>query len=267
MKKLISRILLTGVMLASVACSSQTGGSDGKALTVAATAVPHAEILEVVKPELAKQGVDLQIKIFNDYVQPNDQVVQDQLDVNYFQTEPYLQAYNKDRGTGLVTLAGIHIEPFGAYSRKFKSLDALPAGAQVAIPNDPSNNSRALILLHNNGVITLRDPRNAMSTLRDITTNPKNLKFRELDAAMLPRVLDQVDLALINTNYALDAGLNPVTDALAIEDKNSPYVNFVVGKSDKANDPRVQKLIAALKSEQVRKFIQEKYKGAVLPAF
>jgi D-methionine transport system substrate-binding protein len=229
--------------------------------------VPHAEILEVVKPMLAKEGVTLNVRIFNDYVQPNDQVVQKLIDVNYFQTEPYLDAYNRDRRSNLVTLVGVHIEPFGAYSRKYRSLADVPAGADVVLPNDPSNNSRALILLDKAGVIKLKDPKNPLSTLRDITANPKQWKFRELDAAMLPRVLDQVDLALINTNYALDAGLDPVKDALVIEGADSPYVNFLVGRPDNRDDPRVKKLAAALTSSEVKAFIAQKYKGAVLPAF
>lgn len=265
---LLPRFAAAALLLSALAACGGSGGSaNGERLTIAATAVPHAEILEVVKPLLAKDGVDLQVRIFNDYVQPNDQVAQGQIDVNYFQTEPYLDAYNRDRGTDLTTLAGVHIEPFGAYSRRYTSLDAVPDGADVVIPNDPSNNSRALILLHHSGVITLKDPTDALATLRDITANPRNLKFRELDAAMLPRVLDQVDLALINTNYALDAGLDPGRDALAIEGKDSPYVNFLVGRPDKQNDPRVQKLIAALTSEDVRSFIQGTYKDAVIPAF
>ena len=265
---LLPRLATAALLLSALAaCGGSGAGANGERLTIAATAVPHAEILEVVKPLLAEQGVDLQVRIFNDYVQPNDQVAQGQIDVNYFQTEPYLDAYNRDRGTDLTTLVGVHIEPFGAYSRRFDSLDAVPAGADVVIPNDPSNNSRALILLHNSGVITLRDPGDAMATLRDITANPKNLRFRELDSAMLPRVLDQVDLALINTNYALDAGLDPGRDALAIEGQDSPYVNFLVGRPDKRDDPRVQKLIAALTSEDVRAFIQSTYDDAVIPAF
>lgn len=239
----------------------------GGTLTVAATAVPHAEILEVVEPLLAKQGVKLDVRVFNDYVQPNDQVVQKQIDVNYFQTEPYLDEYNRDRKSQLVTVVGVHIEPFGAYSRRFKALADLPTGADVVIPNDPSNNSRALILLDKAGVIKLKDPSNALSSQRDIVENPKQLKFRELDSAMLPRVLDQVDLALINTNYALDAGLNPTRDALAIESKDSPYVNFLVARADNKDDPRVQKLAKALTSPEVKAFIEQKYKGAVLPAF
>jgi len=267
MTKLPLRLLLGAAVLALAACGKSTSGTDTARLSVAATAVPHAEILEVVKPLLEKQGVTLDVRVFNDYVQPNDQVVQKQIDVNYFQTEPYLDAYNRDRKSNLVTVIGVHIEPFGAYSRRFKSLAELPQGADVVIPNDPSNNSRALILLDKAGVIKLKDPGNALSTQRDIVANPKQLKFRELDSAMLPRVLDQVDLALINTNYALDAGLNPTRDALAIESKDSPYVNFLVARADNKDDPRVQKLAKALTSPEVKAFIERKYQGAVLPAF
>jgi len=264
MNKLLTFPLIAAVLALS-ACAKPA--ADESKLVVAATAVPHAEILQVVKPLLEKEGVKLDVRVFNDYVQPNDQLVQKQVDVNYFQTEPYLKAYNLDRKTDLVTVTGVHIEPFGAYSRRFKSLAELPNGADVVIPNDPSNNSRALILLDSAGVIKLKDPSNALSTQRDITENPKQLKFRELDSAMLPRVLDQVDLALINTNYALDAGLNPTKDALAIESSESPYVNFLVARPDNKDDARVQKLAKALTSPEVKAFIEQKYKGAVLPAF
>jgi len=264
MNKLLTFPLIAAALALS-ACSKPA--ADESKLVVAATAVPHAEILEVVKPLLEKEGVTLDVRVFNDYVQPNDQLVQKQVDANYFQTEPYLKAYNLDRKTELVTVIGVHIEPFGAYSRRFKSLAELPNGADVVIPNDPSNNSRALILLDTAGVIKLKDPSNALSTQRDITENPKQLKFRELDSAMLPRVLDQVDLALINTNYALDAGLNPTKDALAIESSDSPYVNFLVARADNKDDARVQKLAKALTSPEVKAFIEQKYKGAVLPAF
>ena len=261
--------LLAFPVIAAVLALSGCGkpAADDSKLVVAATAVPHAEILDVVKPLMAKEGVTLDVRVFNDYVQPNDQLVQKQVDVNYFQTEPYLDAYNRDRQTQLVTVTGVHIEPFGAYSRRVTSLDALPDGADVVIPNDPSNNSRALILLDTAGVIKLKDPNNALSTQQDIIENPKQLKFRELDSAMLPRVLDQVDLALINTNYALDAGLNPTKDALAIESSDSPYVNFLVSRADNKDDARVQKLARALTSPEVKAFIEQKYNGAVLPAF
>jgi D-methionine transport system substrate-binding protein len=254
-------------LLALAACSRGGGASDASTLTIAATAVPHAEILESVKPLLAKEGVDLQIRVFNDYVQPNLQVDQKQIDVNYFETKPYLDAFNASRGTKLVPYAGVHVEPLGGYSHKFKTIAALPQGATVAIPNEPSNGGRALLLLQKAGLIRLRDPKNPLSAVRDVVANPKGLKFKELEGATLPRVLDQVDLALINTNYALDAKLNPVRDALVIEDANSPYVNFVVGRPGGEADPRVIKLIAALRSPTTRTFIKDKYHGAVLPAF
>jgi len=229
--------------------------------------VPHAEILNFIKPELAKQGIDLDIKVFTDYVQPNLQVAEKRLDVNYFQTQPYLDAFNRNRGTDLVIVTGVHIEPFGAYSRRHKTLAELPDGANVVIPNDPSNNSRALLLLAKAGLVTLRDPEDDMATLRDVVANPKQLKFRELEAATLPRVLDEVDLALINTNYALVAGLDPARDALVIESHDSPYVNFLVGRPDNKDAPAVQKLAAALRSQSVKTFIEYKYRGAVIPAF
>ena len=169
-------LLAAAAVLALAACGKPA--TDESRLVVAATAVPHAEILQVVKPILEKQGVTLDVRVFNDYVQPNDQLVQKQVDANYFQTEPYLDAYNRDRKTQLVTVVGVHIEPFGAYSRRVKSLAELPAGADVVIPNDPSNNSRALILLDKAGVIKLKDPSNALSTQRDIIDNPKQLRFR-----------------------------------------------------------------------------------------
>lgn len=236
-------------------------------LSVAATPVPHAELLEYVKPALAKQGVELDVKVFTDYVQPNLQVAQKQLDVNFFQHKPYLDEFNANRGTELVQVGQVHVEPFGAYSRKVKSADALPEGATVAIPNDPSNGGRALLLLANHGLIKLKDPQNILATARDVAENPKKLKFRELEAATLPRVLDQVDLALINTNYALEAGLNPTQDALFIEGSDSPYANILVTRKDNAETESVKKLVNALQSDDVRKFIEEKYKGAIVPAF
>lgn len=251
------------VLLAGCSAPKQ----DADTLVVAATAVPHAEILKQAQPILAKEGVKLEIKVFADYVQPNTQVAEKNIDLNYFQTKPYLDAFNHERGTDLVPIVGVHIEPFGAYSRKIKSIAQLPDGATVALPNDPSNDSRALLLLAKNGLITLKDPANSLATLKDITANPKHLQFKELEAAMLPRTLDEVDLALINTNYALAAGLNPTKDALLIESKDSPYVNYLVGRPDNQNDPRVQKLAQALTSPEIKAFIEQKYQGAVLPAF
>ncbi|HEX8447055.1 MAG TPA: MetQ/NlpA family ABC transporter substrate-binding protein [Sphingomonas sp.] len=248
-------------------CGSKSAPADGSTLTVAATAVPHAEILEHVKPVLAKQGVTLDIRTFNDYVQPNVQVAEGRIAVNYFQTKPYLDTFNQARGTRLVTLAGIHVEPLGAYSRRWKTLATVPNGATVAIPNEGSNSGRALILLAKAGLIRLKNPADPLATPKDIIANPRRLQFKELEAATLPRVLDQVDLALINTNYALDAKLEPTRDALAIEDKDSPYVNYLVGLESARSDPKVAKLISALRSDDVKAFIAQHYKGAVIPAF
>ncbi|OWT75778.1 MULTISPECIES: MetQ/NlpA family ABC transporter substrate-binding protein [unclassified Achromobacter] len=236
-------------------------------LVIAATQVPHAEILELVKPTLAREGVDLDIKVFSDYVQPNLQTVDKQVDANFFQHKPYLDAFNKDRGAHLVAVAAVHVEPFGAYSHKIKKLADLKDGATVAIPNDPSNSGRALLLLAKQGLITLKDPSNIQATALDVANNPKHLKFRELEAAMLPRSLDDVDLALINTNYALEAKLVPTRDALFIEGADSPYANLIVAREDNKNSPALTKLVQALHTPEVKKFIQDKYKGAVVPAF
>ncbi|MGH8463891.1 MAG: MetQ/NlpA family ABC transporter substrate-binding protein [Pseudomonas sp.] len=256
MKKLLA------VVAAVAAFSAQA-----ETLTVAATPVPHAEILEFVKPVLAKEGVDLKVKVFTDYIQPNVQVAEKRLDANFFQHQPYLDEFNKAKGTHLVSVAGVHLEPLGAYSSKFKTLAELPSTAAVVIPNDATNGGRALLLLDKAGVIKLKDNTNILSSVKDIAENPKNLKFRELEAATIPRVLTQVDLALINTNYALEAKLDPSKDALVIEGADSPYVNILVTREDNKDAEAVKKLVAALHTPEVKKFIEEKYKGAVKPAF
>ncbi|MFC5696091.1 MetQ/NlpA family ABC transporter substrate-binding protein [Pseudomonas sp. GCM10022186] len=255
------------LLVAFAALTALTAQAD--TLKVAATPVPHAEILEFIKPQLAKEGVDLQVKVFTDYVQPNVQVAEGRLDANFFQHQPYLDEFNKARQTKvkLETVTGVHIEPFGAYSSKVKSLSELPEGAQVVIPNDATNGGRALLLLDKAGVIKLKDNTSITATPKDIVENPKRIKIRELEAATLPRVLNQVDLALINTNYALEAKLNPTKDALVIEGSDSPYVNILVARDDNKASADMQKLAAALHSPEVKKFIEEKYKGAVVPAF
>ncbi|WP_295472080.1 MetQ/NlpA family ABC transporter substrate-binding protein [uncultured Pseudomonas sp.] len=257
MKKLVA------VFAAMTALSAQAN----ETLSVAASAVPHAEILEFVKPTLAKEGVDLKIKVFTDYVQPNVQVAEKRLDANFFQHQPYLDEFNKGKGTNLVTVTKVHVEPFGAYSEKFKKLEDLPGGATVALPNDATNEGRAFLLLAKAGLITLKDPNSILATPKDVASNPKDLKFRELEAATLPRVLTQVDLALINTNYALGAKLDPTKDALVIEGAESPYANILVARPDNKDSEAMKKLAAALTSPEVKAFIAEKYKGAVVPAF
>lgn len=259
MKKLLS---LTLAALAGFCLHAQADS-----LTVAATAVPHAEILEFVKPVLAKEGVELNIKVFSDYVQPNVQVAEKRMDANFFQHVPYLNEFNKNRGTDLVAVTTVHIEPMGAYSNKLKKLDELSSGATVVIPNDATNEGRALLLLSHAGLITLKDPSNILAKVSDIKDNPKNLKFRELEAATIPRVVTQVDLAVINTNFALDAKLDPNKDALVLEGSDSPYANVLVSRPDDKNSDAMQKLVAALHSAETRKFITDTYKGAVIPAF
>ena len=253
--------------LLAVVAAAAAFSANADTLTVAATPVPHAEILEFVKPQLAKEGVDLKVKVFTDYIQPNVQVAEKHLDANFFQHQPYLDEFNKAKGTNLVSVAGVHLEPLGAYSSKLKKLDELSSGATVVIPNDATNGGRALLLLDKAGVISLKDKTNILSTVKDITGNSKNLKFRELEAATIPRVLTQVDLALINTNYALEAKLNPEKDALVIEGSDSPYVNILVARPDNKESDDMKKLAAALHSPEVKAFITEKYKGAVIPAF
>ncbi len=259
-------VLVSLAVLSLAACGKKPAASAGDTLTVAATAIPHAEVLEFIKPKLAAEGLKIEVKVFNDYVQPNIQVAEKRMDVSYFETLPYLETFNRDKGTNLVPVIGVHIEPIGAYSRRYKSIAELPQGATVAIPNDASTEDRTLRLLARNNVIGL-DVGKAGLSLKDIASNPKGLKFKELEGATLPRTLDQVDLAVINTNYALDAKLDPSKDALLIEDKNSPYVNYLVARPDNKDDPRVQKLAKALTSPEVKAFMEQKYHGAVVPAF
>ncbi|HEK1687429.1 TPA: MetQ/NlpA family ABC transporter substrate-binding protein [Pseudomonas putida] len=235
-------------------------------LVVGATPVPHAEILEFVKPALAKEGVDLDIKVFNDFIQPNLQLAQKNLDANYYQYRPFLDDFNKTRHTDLVPVVGVHIEPFGAYSAKYTSLAQLPDGASVAIPNDPVNTGRALVLLAEAGLIELKDPSNPQSTQRDIVANPHKLKIRELEGAMLARSVKQVDLAFVFANYALEAGID-TSSALIVEKGKDLYVEYLVARPDNLQDPGIQKLAKALNSPQVREFILTRYKGQIAPGF
>lgn len=257
--------LALALVPALAACGRQAADGQGP-LKVGATAVPHAEILEQVKPILAKDGIDLQIVVFNDYVQPNTQLAEKRLDANYFQTKPYLDEFNAGRGANLVTVAGVHVEPLGAYSRKHGTLAALPNGAEIALPNDASNTGRSLLLLQAARLIALKKGADPLQTVADIAGNPKGFRFRELEAATLPRVLDQVDLAVINTNYALDAGLSPRNDALTLEGGDSPYVNYLVARADNRDDPRIRALAAALTSQTIKDYINRTYAGAVVPA-
>lgn len=235
-------------------------------LVVGATPVPHAEILEFVKPTLAKQGVDLEIKVFTDFIQPNLQLAQKNLDANYYQYKPFLDEFNATRKTNIVPVVGVHIEPFGAYSSRIKRLDELRDGATIAIPNDPVNTGRALVLLHEAGLLKLKDPSNTLSTTRDIAENPHGFKLRELEGALLARAVNQVDLAFVFANYALEAGID-TNSALIVEKGKDLYVEFLAARPDNIDDPRIQKLAKALHSPELREFILTRYKGQIVPAF
>ncbi len=279
-KKFLSLALALVLSLSLAACGSKKEEAPAAApaetpaettepvvLNVAASPTPHAEILEQVVDVLAEQGIDLQIHEYGDYVVPNTAVEEGEEDANYFQHIPYLESFNEKEGTHLVSVGGIHIEPMGVYAGKTASLEELPDGAEIAVPNDPTNEGRALLLLEAQGLIKLADSSNLEATPNDIVENPKNLTFKELEAAMIPNAVDEVDLSVINVNYALEAGFNPTEDALAIEDANSPYVNIVAVKEGNENNPAVLALVEALQSDTVRDFINETYGGAVVPAF
>ena len=236
-------------------------------LKVGATPVPHAEILNLIKPILAKQGVDLQVIEFSDYVKPNLSLSDKELDANFFQHEPYLEKFASERKLALVSLVKVHIEPMGVYSKTIKDIKQVPAGTKIAIPNDPTNGGRALSILQKAGLLKLRDGVGISGTPNDISENPKSLQIIEVEAAMLPRNLDDVGLAVINSNFALQANLNPTKDALFIEPKDSPYANIVAVRKGDESRPEIEKLKKAITSPEVKKFIEEKYKGAVVPAF
>lgn len=255
----MKKLLLSSLVLASVLM--------GEKIVIGATPVPHAEILEVAKASLEAQGYELEIKVFNDYVLPNKALADKDLDVNFMQHEPYLREFNAMNGTRLEPVFGVHLEPMGAYSKSIKSLAELKDGDKIAIPNDPTNESRALDLLAKNGLIEL-DTKVKLRTPMDITKNPKNLKFVELDGATLPRALDEVSLAVINSNFALNANLNPKSDSIISEDAiNNPYSNIVVVRADEVYGKKANALKNAILSDEVKKFINEKYKGAVIPSF
>jgi D-methionine transport system substrate-binding protein len=269
----LGQTVAAGAKQEAPAGSGEPAGSAGSAgtapltLKVGATPVPHAELLNLVKDDLAAQGITLEVVEFTDYVTPNLALDSGDLDANYFQHIPYLESFSREHGLDLVSVFGIHVEPLGLYSSKISSLAELKDGSTIAIPNDPTNEGRALLLLQANGLITLSANAGLEGTPLDITGNPKNLKFSELEAPQLPRALGDVDAAIINGNYALDAGLNPVTDSLILEGADSPYVNIVAVKRGNENDPRISALSKALRSEKVRTYIQTTYDGGVVAVF
>lgn len=275
MKKLF--LILMSLVLG--ACLLAGCGGDKKAekkapagakvtLKIGATPVPHAEILEKIKPLLAKENIELKIVEFSDYVQPNLALNDKELDANFFQHLPYLQNFTAEhKNVKLVTAGGVHVEPMGVYSKKIKKLADLKQGAAIAIPNDPTNGGRSLMLLEKAGVIKLKVNVGVKATVQDVAENPKQIKFQEVEAAQVPRTLDDVDAAVINTNFAMQVNLVPTKDAMFMEDKTSPYVNIIAVREGDKDRKEIKALLKALQSKEVKDFINEKYKGAIVPAF
>ena len=268
MKKLVAAVL-TGVLVAGTLSTGVYAKDDDKTITVAASATPHAEILAAAKPILAEQGWDLEVTEFDDYVLPNEVVESGEMDANYFQHIPYLENFNEEQGTHLVNAGGIHYEPFGIYPGTKSSLDDIAEGDTIAVPNDTTNEARALLLLQDNGILKLKDGAGLTATVLDIEENPYNVEILELEAAQVPRVKDEVAYVVLNGNYALDAGFSVAKDALSYEKSDSDaaktYVNIIAVKEGNENSEKIQALVAALKSDTIRQYINDTYDGAVVP--
>lgn len=272
MKKTLKKLLavtLTGVVLVSSLTACGKSESKEKTIKIAASATPHAEILEKAKPLLEKKGYKLEVKVFDDYVQPNEVVESGDFDANYFQHIPYLESFNEEKGTHLVNAGGIHYEPFGIYPGTKKSLDDIADGDSIAVPNDTTNEARALMLLQDNGIITLKDGARLEATVNDIEENPHNIKIVELEAAQVARVVDETAYVVLNGNYALQAGFSVGKDALASEKSDSEaaktYVNVIAVKEGNEDSDAIKALIEVLKSDDIKDYINETYDGAVVP--
>ena len=267
MKKLVS----VGLSLALAVSALSVGAfaEEDKTITVAASATPHAEILEQAKPLLEEQGWDLEVTVFDDYVQPNLVVESGDFDANYFQHIPYLENFNEEQGTHLVNAGGIHYEPFGIYPGTKSTLDELEDGDTIAVPNDTTNEARALLLLEANGVIKLKEDAGLTATVKDIEENPHNVEIQELEAAQVPRVKDEVAFVVLNGNYALQAGFSVAKDAIAYETSDSEaaktYVNVIAVKEGNENSDKIKALVSVLKSDEIKNYITETYDGAVIP--
>lgn len=268
MKKLVAAVL-TGVLVAGTLSTGVYAKDDDKTITVAASATPHAEILEEAKPLLEKEGYELEVTVFDDYVRPNEVVESGEFDANYFQHIPYLDQFNEEKGTHLVNAGGIHYEPFGIYPGTKDSLDDLEDGDSIAVPNDTTNEARALLLLQDNGVIALKDGAGLEATVKDIEENPKNIQIEELEAAQVSRVKDEVAFVVLNGNYALQAGYSVSKDSIAHETSDSEaaktYVNIIAVKEGNEDNEAVKALVDVLKSDEIKDYINETYDGAVVP--
>ena len=269
MKKLIAAALTGALVLGTVGTSVVFAADDDKTITVAASETPHSEILEAAKPILEEEGYDLEVTVFDDYVQPNEVVESGDFDANYFQHIPYLNSFNEEKGTHLVNAGGIHYEPFGIYPGTKSSLDDIADGDTIAVPNDTTNEARALLLLQDNGIIKLKDGAGLEATVNDIEENPYNVEIVELAAEQVARVAEETSYIVLNGNYALQAGYSVSKDALAYETSDSEaaktYVNVIAVKEGNENSDKIKALVAALKSDEIKDFIIEKYDGAVIP--
>lgn len=267
MKKIILLVAVFAVALSLVACSASNEGEASKVVKIGATPVPHSQLLELVKDDLAAEGIEIEIVEFTDYVKPNLALSDGELDLNFFQHAPYLVDFANERGLDLSSIGTIHVEPLGVYSETFASIDDIEDGSLIAIPSDAVNGGRALILLESNGLIKLDENAGLKATEKDIVENPKNLEFKALEAAQLPRVLSDVGAAVINGNFALEAGLVPTEDAILLEGAESPYANILVARTEDKDNETYLKILDALQSEKVSEYILENYGGGVVPAF
>lgn len=272
-KKILLVVLALALVLTS--CSKkeskkedgQITNTDNKKVVIGVSPAPHKEIAEKAKEILAKDGIELEIKEFDDYVTPNTSLEEKDIDLNFFQHIPYLENFNKERGTKIVSLGGVHIEPLGVYSKKYKSLDELKDGDEVIIPNDATNGARALKLLEENNVIKLKENAGLEATEKDIAENPKNLKFTPVEAATIPRAYEDAAIAVINSNYALEASLSPKNDAIATEKaEGNPFANVIAAREADKDNETYKKVLEAFQSEEVRKYIEEKFDGEIIPA-
>ena len=269
MKKLLAVVLTGAFVVSALAGCGKSTSADDKVIKVAASATPHAEILEQAKPLLEAKGYDLQVTVFDDYVQPNEVVESGDFDANYFQHIPYLESFNEEKGTHLVNAGGIHYEPFGIYPGTKASLDELADGDSIAVPNDTTNEARALLLLQDNGIITLKEGAGLTATKNDIVENPYNVDIVELEAAQVPRVKDEVAFMVLNGNYALEAGFSVAKDAIAYEKADSEaaktYVNVIAVKEGNENSDKIKALVEVLTSQEIKDYINNTYDGAVIP--
>jgi D-methionine transport system substrate-binding protein len=265
--KKFALLLLITVLSFSLLTGCGKEKNDENLIRIGVSPEPHKKIVELIKEDLEKEGIKVEIIEFTDYIKPNLALAENELDANFFQHEPYMNKFREEKNIDIISIGGVHIEPMGLYSSKYNSIDELKDGSEIAIPNDVTNGGRALLLLEKHGLIKLKEGTDILATENDIEENPKKLKLTPLEAASLPRVLKDIDGAIINGNYALEAGLIPTEDSIILEDKDSPYANIIAIRNGEENQERFIKLMEVLQSDKIKNFIEENYNGGVIPAF